>query len=167
MHEVVDAYRTNRSFLLVENSSSKLVSLEEASRAVGHSKSQHEQIVAEKSLFRVQGLAPLRYVRGCAAFAGFARGGFTRAQAERFSCAMSNEIGAKWQARGTEQVTSNLALASSPKPILLPHPKYATYTPSIKFDASVFLHFMGTYRFDASIYICKSRDIVLSLVDLI
>jgi hypothetical protein len=160
VNEVVDAYRSNRSFALVESSDARLVTLGEASRAVAQSTSQHEQIVAEKSLSRLQGLTALRYVRGCAAFAGFARGGFTRAQAEGFSCAMSNEIGAKWHTRGTEQVTSNLAVASSPDPILLPHPRYATYTPRIGIYDSVFLHFMGTYRFHRGIYIARSRDLV-------
>jgi hypothetical protein len=76
---------------------------------------------------------------------------------------MMETIGAKWQARGTEQVTSNLAVASSPNPIFLPHPKYATYTPEINIQDSVFLHFMGTYRFHSRVYFAKSRDVVRSL----
>jgi hypothetical protein len=164
VEEVVDAYRSNRSFALVESSKSRIATLGEASHAVAQSTSQHEQIVAEKSLSKLQGgLTEFRYVRGCAAFAGFARGGFTRAQAERFSCAMHNEIGLKWQARGTEQVTSNLAVASSPNPVILPHPKYATYTPQLEVDNSVFLHFMGTYRFRSNVYVTNSHEVVSAL----
>ena len=46
--------------------------------------SRHVQIVAERSLSALKGFGGWRYVRGCSAFAGFAQGAFTRAQAEAF-----------------------------------------------------------------------------------
>jgi hypothetical protein len=126
--EVIDAYRRNQSFTL-GTPEARLATFAEATRAVRRTNSRHVQIVAERGLSQLKSFGVRWYVRGCSAFAGFAQGAFTRAQAESFSHAMIDLIGAKWREWGSEQVTSNLAVASSPDPILLPHPKSATFTP--------------------------------------
>jgi hypothetical protein len=73
VHEVIDAYRRNRSFTLTTREGQQLVTLDEASRAAQRSKSRHVQIVAEGSFSRLQGFSGCRYVRGCSAFAGFGK----------------------------------------------------------------------------------------------
>jgi hypothetical protein len=161
--EVIDAYRINRSFTLATHEGQRPLTLDEASRAAPRSPSQHVQIVAESGLAKLRGFSQYRYVRGCSAFAGFGKGAFSRERAERFSLAISDLIGTRWREWGSEQVTSNLAVASSPNPLILPHPKYATYTPRLDVDNSVFLHFMGTYRFRSSVYVTKSHDVVSTL----
>lgn len=161
--EVINAYRSNRSFSLATRQGRQLVTLDEASRAAQCSRSQRVQIVAESSLSRLPGFGGCRYVRGCSAFAGFGKGAFTRAQAERLSHAMTETIGAKWREWGSEQVTSNLAIASAVDPLLLPYPRYATYDPSVNTDDSVFLHFIGTHRFRSDVYLRKSQDVVSRL----
>ena len=161
--EVIDAYRSNRSFTLATREGQRALTLDEASRAVLRSSSQHVQIVAEKSFSALRGFSECRYVRGCSAFAGFGKGAFTRARAERFSLAMIDLIGAKWREWGSEQVTSNFAIASSASPLLLPYPKYATYDTDVDAEECSFIHFIGTYRFRSNTYVRKSRDVVYSL----
>ena len=79
---------------------------------------------------------------------------------------MTGLIGAKWREWGSEQVTSNLAIASSPDPLLLPYPRYATYDPGVDAQESAFLHFIGTHRFRSNVYLRKSREVVCSLAQL-
>jgi hypothetical protein len=161
--EVIEAYRSNRSFTLATREGRRLVTLDEASHAAQRSQSQHVQIVAESSLSGLPGFGGCRYVRGCSAFAGFGKGAFTRARAEGFCLAMTEMIGAKWREWGSEQVTSNLAIASAADPLLLPYPRYASHDPGVNPDESAFLHFIGTHRFQSNVYVRKSQDVVSSL----
>jgi hypothetical protein len=48
----------------------------------------HVQVIAEARMDEVAGIPNLRYVRGCSAFAGFARGSMGRETVERFSKAL-------------------------------------------------------------------------------
>jgi hypothetical protein len=167
LDEVVDAYRGNRCFTLTTREGARLATLDEASRVTQRSESQHVQTVAESSLSKLQGFRKWRYVRGCSAFAGFGKGAFTRAQAERFSLQIMDLIGVKWREWGSEQVTSNFAIANSANPLLLPYPRYATYDPRLDAVESVFLHFIGTHRFQSNMYVRKSREVVSVLTHLV
>jgi hypothetical protein len=161
--EVIDAYRSNRAFTLSTRMGSTIVSLHQASSNARQFKGQHVQVIAEQSFQKIDNSPGLRYVRGCSAFAGFAKGAFTRAQAECFSLVMMNEIGSKWKEWGSEQVTSNIAIASSPNPLLLPYPRYATYHPGLATESSIFLHFIGTHRFRSNVYRSQSSHVVARL----
>lgn len=88
-----------------------------------------------------------RYVRGCAGFAGFARGAFAPYSAECFSRAAERIVGgAKWRRWGSEQVASNFLIANAPDPVLLPYAGYANYWREPVPDDVRFLHFVGTHR---------------------
>jgi len=124
------------------------------------------QSVTERSLDRFPNCAEFKYVRGCSAFAGFARGSFTKNDIEFFSRNMELICGsAKWHEWGSEQVTSNLIVANSPKPNALQHPKYTSYyaLPEVDYSNSSFIHFIGTYRYKNSFYSSVARQVIREL----
>lgn len=102
-----------------------------------------------------------RYVRGCAGFAGFARGAFDRELLIEISSRMRALIGDDWALWGTEQFTSNLIVASSPGGQVLPHPRYCA--PHRRTDDTVFLHFIGYVRFASSYYADVGRRVAVEL----
>jgi hypothetical protein len=163
--EVVGCYRANRSFILGTNMGRSIVSLPEASEFVRDATRDHVQIFAERNFVRLKNAQNLRYVRGSAGFAGFAKGAFARQPVEEFSTAMTELIGAtKWSEWGSEQVTSNYTLANSPNAMVLPYPKYAGFNPDLDLSVNVFLHFIGTYRFTRGVYARESVRIVRELI---
>jgi len=110
---------------------------------------------------------PLRYVRGCSGFAGFAPGGPGRALAEGFSQAMDAAIGrASWSRWGSEQVTSNFVVANGRDPLLLPYDRYWNFWNAALFGRArfagdpAFVHFIGTYRFHGDAYLAASRTAI-------
>ncbi|WP_066478992.1 MULTISPECIES: hypothetical protein [unclassified Sphingomonas] len=128
----------------------------------------HVQEAAESVLGRiaVPGIARLRYARGCAGFAGFARSGEGRAPAEAFSVAVEREIGrARWERWGSEQVTSNFVVANQSDPLLLPYHRYFNFwDEGVPTDAR-FAHFIGTCRFNGMAYIDATRAAIARLRD--
>jgi hypothetical protein len=107
------------------------------------------------------------YVRGSSGFAGFAKGGVTRAILEEFHAGGAKVHGSRWTEWGTEQIASNFAVANSPNSLPLPYPKYATFEPEyatfqkkgITSDMSV-LHFIGAFRFDLGVFsVLSNREI--------
>ena len=66
------------------------------------------------------------------------------------SSGMQAQLGPKWSAWGTEQVTSNLVVASSPGARVLPHPRYCA--PHRRSDDTAFLHFIGYVRHASGLY---------------
>ena len=119
------------------------------------------QLLAESLLDRVEGADQLRYVRGCAGFAGYPRGSFNPERLRDLSRRMAHLLGARWQQWGTEQFTSNLLLASMPAFQVLPHPRYCE--PSKRTAATVFLHFIGYVRHTNGLYTRVARDTLASL----
>jgi len=118
-------------------------------------RSMEPQAVGERSLDRFPNCSNLKYVRGNAAFAGFARNSFTRSDVEYFSKSMEAICGAdKWHEWGSEQVTSNLIIANSTRASVLLHPKYTSYyaLAGVDYAQSSFIHFMGTHRFENGCY---------------
>jgi len=99
------------------------------------------------------------YVRGSSGFAGFARGGVTRALLETFHAGGLKVHGARWTEWGTEQIASNFAIANMPNSLPLPYPKYSTFEPDYATfqrqgitDKMSLLHFIGAFRFDGGVY---------------
>lgn len=126
---------------------------------------EHVQVVAEARMDRVAAIPSLRYVRGCSAFAGFARGSMGRDTVERLSKAMEAVVGAKkWNEWGSEQVTSNLTVANTPGAEVLPFSRYCYHRPELSLDERVFVHFMGTYRFRLGRYKRLGRSVIRELV---
>lgn len=110
----------------------------------------HIQVLAESCLDQFDVSGDYRYVRGCAGFAGFARGSIDPERVLRVSERMSKIMGKRWSDWGTEQFTSNLLVASSPGARLLPHPRYCA--PHRRDAESVFFHFIGYVRFSTGFY---------------
>ena len=108
------------------------------------------QLLSEASLDRFDPSGRFRYARGCAGFAGFARGTISPDLVLDVSQRMSALLGSKWSAWGTEQFVSNLLVCSSPGGRLLPHPDYCA--PTRLTPKTVFLHFIGFIRFRDGLY---------------
>ena len=104
----------------------------------------------------------MKYVRGSAAFAGFAAGSFSLSKLEKFSQQMNEIIGEDWTKWGTEQVTSNFLVANSSQSKMMPFPKYAGYHPphNISYKNSHFIHFYGSHRWKNGLYIENARNFV-------
>ena len=83
--EVLDSIANNKSFTLGTWKNQQIVSVTEAYEYVKSLQSGHVQIVAEKSLHKMNNAAAAKYVRGCGGFAGFAKGKDFRHDIEEFS----------------------------------------------------------------------------------
>ena len=150
--EVLLAIQENRPFLLGTGNGREIVPVTEASACANLMASGHVQPAAERLLETMDGSSSMRYVRACAAFAGFAKGAASRVEAERFSVAMTERLGRRWTAWGTEQVTSNFLLANAQATTVLPFPKYASAEPGLPLDDCSLIHFLGTWRWNAGHY---------------
>ncbi|MFC7542848.1 hypothetical protein ACFQU2_29940 [Siccirubricoccus deserti] len=105
-----------------------------------------------------------RYVRGCSGFAGFALGGFKRAEAEAFSRNAEAIVGHdKWRSWGSEQVASNFLIANSRDALLLPYDRYSNYWNEAPGADMRFLHFIGTHRYSTGEYRTRTRQVIAAL----
>jgi hypothetical protein len=162
--EVVEAIAANRSFTLLGDALAgahgvlSLLDYMEAYHPGGSgvdlAGSAHVQSSIEGHLDRYPEPARHRYVRGCAGFAGFARGDrSTRAAAETFSRSAEGIVGQhKWRRWGSEQVASNFLVANSENPVLLPYSRYSNHWNEPTGPDSRFLHFVGTHRYSNNRY---------------
>jgi hypothetical protein len=166
VEEVQHSIVANTSFTLGTGMGRAMLSMREVTAQMQAIDDTHIQVVAEQSFCKLAGYDELRYVRGCSGFAGFAQGSFNRARLESFAHEMSNILGERWSQWGSEQVASNFFVANSSRATVLPYPKYANVTPGIPWEDSVFLHFIGTYRFKRGVYIKTARKIIRTLGNL-
>jgi hypothetical protein len=147
VQEVAECIRTNRAFTL-SGGEREIVSMAEAARRAANIDHPYVGIAAERLFDRYEGGEHLRYVRGSSGFAGFAKGGFQRAQLDDFHVQMERLLPARWKEWGTEQCASNFSVANSPDAVVLPFPKYANFDGHHDWRESSFLHFIGSNRFD-------------------
>jgi hypothetical protein len=160
--EVQACIGANRSFTL-SGGEREIVNFAEAAkraRAINHP---YVGIAAETLFDRYPGAENLRFVRGSSGFAGFAKGGFSRAQCEEFHVQMEKLMPKRWTEWGTEQVASNFAVANSPNAVVLPFPKYGNHDHGHDASTSGFLHFIGAYRFDNELFAELSRQEIEAL----
>jgi hypothetical protein len=162
--EVVDAIAANRSFTLLGDAMADergVLSLPDFMAAYhpGGSKIDlagpaHVQGAIEGHWDRYPEAARYCYIRGCAGFAGFARGGrLSRASVEAFSCRAEGIVGYdKWRRWGSEQVASNFFVANSENPVLLPYSRYSNHWHEPIAPDSRLLHFVGTHRYSNGEY---------------
>lgn len=122
----------------------------------------HIQLVAEANFDKLDNYEALRYVRGCAGFAGFARRSFTRDCVEDISVQMRAALGDRWQEWGSEQVMSNIVVANIADAMVLPHPKYADCY-KMKPSATSFIHFLGACRFAGGTYARLGEQLIAGL----
>jgi hypothetical protein len=123
----------------------------------------HVQIVAEGRLDALDPAIATRYGCGCSGFAGFAPDPERRIALERFSARMEELLGPRWREWGTEQVSSNFLVARDPNGILLPYARYRNFGGEPLTDATVFVHFFGTFRYDEGVYRRMARDLAVRL----
>jgi len=145
--EVRDAVAANRAFTMAE--SLPLQSFAEAA-AWSEQDGPPSHVIddAQRAFARHPRRDALRYIRGSAGFAGFAKGARNRADAELFHAEMEALLGVdRWRTWGTEQVASNVMVANSPDPIPLPYPAYASVLRRSDLGQVRFAHFIGSDRF--------------------
>ena len=162
--EVRECVEQQTAFALGTWDNQELESMQERSRTARQLTSSHDshvQLLAEANFDKLRDFESLRYVRGCAGFAGFPRGSFTRDFVEDLSSEMRAAIGAKWEEWGSEQVMSNIVVANVPRSTVLPHPKYADCG-KMKGDETAFIHFIGSCRFNNGTYGRLGAEVISS-----
>jgi len=162
-----DHIKSNISFTLGEWRRQNIVCARETADLVRQqveAGSTHVQMVSESNLHRLAYDHEVRYVRGSAGFAGFAKDSFSRSDVERFSQGMANLIGEKkWSEWGSEQVTSNFIVANSENAQVLPFPEYCFHAPGTDVESAIFVHFIGSHRFHGGRYARMARQVVSQL----
>lgn len=159
--EVAAAIDAGRCFTLRGEESAQLLAADDFVARLAPENSRHVQRAIEQAIDRT-GIA--RYVRGCSGFAGFAPSSEGRAVAESFSRAAEGIVGtARWREWGTEQVTSNVVVANSADPLLLPYDRYRNFwNDGVPAGVGV-MHFVGTCRFDGRTYLDETRAAIRRL----
>lgn len=159
--EVLDCVEHNRAFTLSAGSGKK--PLAEWVDMGARTANNHITEEVEVRALEYPDAAQVQYIRGSSGFAGFARGGVSRAFVEDFHEKMQRIHGARWTEWGTEQVASNFAVANSPDSLPLPKPKYATYVGGPLPDGCSLLHFIGSYRFKGGLFAALANGVAAEL----
>jgi hypothetical protein len=161
--DVEKAVAANAAFTLSSGGEFDIVDLDEAAAYAAQYDPRHLQFHAEQVLPRLPPGLGRRYTRGSSGFAGFARGGASRATAEAFSAAMQAVMGDRWKEWGTEQVSSNYLIANSPGARVLPWSRYRCfYGEGLPADTRI-AHFIGSWRYDHGVYAACARAVIAEL----
>jgi hypothetical protein len=126
----------------------------------------HVQLVAEAGMNALAGFESMRYIRGCSGFSGFARASFDPQRLDELSRQMGEKLGKRWAEWGTEQFMSNVIVANSPNPCVLPHPRYcdcSRYDRERTVRVPAFVHFIGTCRFHKGRYARAAGSLIQHL----
>jgi FkbM family methyltransferase len=162
LDEVVGCLEANRAFTMSDGF--VRVTLPEAAELAQATPSNYIGIVAEATFDRYPGAETLHYVRGSSGFAGFAKGGYTRAAISVFHEKMEALVGkARWREWGSEQCGSNFAVANSPDPLVLPYPEYASFTERVLRHKAKLFHFIGAFRFKEGYFARRSLEVIAAL----
>lgn len=162
--EVKLAFEQNRAFALGTRSGGlAFKTLTETAEFARTISSGHVQPAAELVLGTLDRAAVRRYVRASAGFAGYAAGGFSFANLQAFSNEMEAALGGRWREWGTEQISSNYAVANMPDSTVLPWPRYACFSPDLPLPETSFLHFIGPTRFLAGVYMRLAGELIQRL----
>lgn len=145
----VEAYRKGASFILVNKVHPGTLNFTDFSNWLDSMNWTADtlQLGVERQLKTLENANQRRYVRGTAAFAGWAPGTASRADAEHFSAEARGLIGDKWLGWGSEQTTTNYLLANSTELDLLEYPLYVNNQPNLDVEDALLVHYVGTYRF--------------------
>jgi len=160
--EVHQRVSSKTSFALPTKSGQSIETMKESNERIKHWPENHVQVKVEKKFNKLVGYENLKYVRGSAAFAGFATESFTLSKLENFSQNMYEIIGKDWTKWGTEQLTSNFLVANSLLSEMLPYPKYTGYYPphNISYENAHFMHFAGHHRWANGFYVESAKNFV-------
>lgn len=124
---------------------------------------QHIQSVIESALRDIPDAERLKYIRGCAGFAGFSRSSSGRALAERFAVDTGRVVGPRFSEWGSEQAASNFVVANDPDPIQLPYDRYTNHWEEDLPVDPAFIHYIGTYRYARGSYVSSTRRAIAAL----
>ena len=163
MAAVIRCAQDNVSFTLGTKEGQFFVSTAEAAATANKAPGTHVQDVAERNLRQLTSSKPLKYVRGCSGFAGFAKGSASLELAVEFSKRMTTLLGARWNEWGSEQVTSNYVVANSLNARVLPYPAYCCYRTDSNPKGAEFLHFIGSARYERGVYSRLSQSVIKTL----
>jgi hypothetical protein len=164
LEEIENAYLENRSFILGTDSKER-ITIEEAqknAKARNTTNNKHVQQLAEENLDSLRAINYQYYVRGCAGFAGYAKGSFSIDTLIDISNCMFSSIGDTWRNWGSEQTAANILIANQLTSIVLPLDTYgsvARYTKDLKV-----IHFLGSWRFDGFLYNKLSKFFIKNLL---
>jgi hypothetical protein len=168
IEEIKECVDANRSFTLMGDRSYPLI--EPMMSACLRSKenlSPMVQAVCERFFDQLPESASLKYVRGNAGFAGFAKGSINREKVAWFSDLMRRIAKEKWDEWGSEQVTSSLLIANTEGARPLEFPKYLSYWAhaDVPYEDASFIHFIGPHRFSNGFYLRSAKKVIAALAD--
>lgn len=160
--EVLACLKANRAFTMSDGF--ERMSLLDASKLARATPSTYIGITAEAAFDQYRAGENLHYIRGSSGFAGFSKGGYTRAAIGVFHQEMERLIGAKrWREWGSEQCGSNFAIANSPDPLVLPYPEYASFKDGVLRREAKLFHFIGAFRFKEGYFAHRSQEVIAAL----
>lgn len=166
--EVVAAIDANRSFTLgggLEDVEYGFMAIPDMIRDIypDGPVTPHIQSVIEAGLGGISDAANLRYIRGCAGFAGFSQSADGRAMAERFAVDAGRAVGPRFQEWGSEQAASNFVIANDPDPVQLRYDHYTNHWEEPLPPSPVFIHYIGTYRYARGSYVAATKMVIRQL----
>lgn len=161
INEAVECARNNLPFTMADGW--KLEPLAATAAKAREMDTNYVGIAAERLYDRYPGGENLRYVRGSSGFAGFSKGGFSRAQIEEYHANMTALLGDRWHEWGSEQCGSNFAVANSPDAVVLPHPQYTSFYPHADTMRAKFFHFIGAHRFERGFFAARAQEVIHAL----
>jgi hypothetical protein len=123
----------------------------------------HIQSVIESALRDVPGADELKYIRGCAGFAGFSQSAGGRALAERFAVDAGRAVGRRFHEWGSEQAASNFVVANDPDPLQLPYDRYTNHWEEPLPPDPALVHYIGTYRYARGSYVASTQRAIRQL----
>jgi hypothetical protein len=160
--EIKERIDANASFAYVDGNR-PIISLSAVSAEAKISKSNYVGLVLERSFENWSNADRLRYCRGSAAIAGFARGTEGVAVLKEFHSNMMASLGQRHQEWGTEQCASNFVIANASTVSMLPFPEYSTY-PGLETDKNVkMFHMLGSVRYADGYYAKKGKKIITEM----
>ncbi len=153
--EVIESVKRDVSFTLGTFQGQKLSTLDQASNFAKshiHNNRPHIQLLSEFLLNSIKSDLPSiqYYVRGCAGFNGFPKGTLDFKLIADISKWFEKATEGRWKEWGSEQFTCNLLVANIPGALILPIEKYQT--PKFIDFSATFYHFIGSMRFNSSMY---------------
>ena len=153
--EVINAIGSQTSFTLSSRPNCEILSLTQSTELVKNWTQDFVQVLAEQALKKLENPDQRHYVRGCAAFTGFAPGSTSLEQLHRFNEEMGDQLGiSKWSEWGSEQVASNYLVANTKGCRVLSFTGYPYFDPdrTDNEDKVCLYHFLGTHRFQTGKY---------------
>lgn len=163
-HAALDAIAQNRPFALADSegpgAAPVAVIADWAKRNVHVD---HVQFAAEQVLADIGLPADARYLRGTSAFVGLPKGSDILPSVHDFSARMAARLGPRWDEWGTEQITSNYAVANAGEATVLSAPLYLNHARGSDITSADLVHFYGTHRFYRARYARLARRVVAKM----